>query len=107
MSAAAVAALPATDLVSAPTDVTVGGRAAIRLGFIVLDDVGCDPGFIYAWDPPLGGAIWRTPEPGDTVVVWLVNVDGTVLVIAGETRANAGAGVQGEIEQIVTSIRFD
>lgn len=44
---------------------------------------------------------------GDTIDVWIVDMDGMLLIIAGETRSGAGPIVEGEIQHIVASIRFD
>ncbi|MGQ0850031.1 MAG: hypothetical protein ACT4OP_13160 [Actinomycetota bacterium] len=105
--ATAVANLPGIELLSGPSDVTVGGLPAKKVTFIVREDVGCDPGFFYTWRAPDGGAIWDVSEKSDAIKVWFVDVDGTLLVIASETKADAGPDVLAEIEYIVQSIRFD
>jgi hypothetical protein len=73
----------------------------------VREDVGCDPGFFFTWAPPDGGAFWLDTLPGDTIRVWIVDVNGTHFVIEAETRPNAGPEVEQEIQQFVDSIRFD
>ena len=65
------------------------------------------PGFFYNWKAKLGGALWTETKPGDTIRVWIVDVDGTLLFIAGETKPDAGSEVKREMKQIVGSIRFD
>ena len=105
--AEAVGKAPGTELITGPSDVTVGGRAARHVVLIVREDVGCDPGFFYTWEPFLWGALWPETKAGDTIRVWVADVDGTVLFIAGETKPVASAGLQEEIDQIVKSIRFE
>ncbi len=102
----AVAAVPGVDVVRGPEDVTVGGRIAKHVVLVVRDDVGCDPGFFYSYDPGGGGAFWLDTQHGDTITVWIIDVDGTVLFIEGETRVDAGSG-NDEIQEIIESIRFE
>lgn len=114
--AAAVAAAPGTELVAGPAAATVGGRPAQHVVLTVRDDVGCDPGFFYAWEPRDGGAFWSEILPGDTIRVWIVEVAGTRIFIAGETHRDARPGfalteadraeLEREIQQIVDSIEF-
>jgi hypothetical protein len=105
--AAAVSTAPGTELVAGPSDVTVGGRPAKHVVLTVRENVGCDPGFFYTWRDVNGGALWPTTGVGDTIRVWIVDVDGTRLFIAAETTEQASSGLQKEIQQIVQSIRFD
>lgn len=104
--AAAVSNAPGIELVSGPSDVTVGGRAAKHVELIVREDVGCDPGFFYSWRAQTGGATWDKTMLGDTINVWIVDLDGTLLFIAGETHPGVGPHLAEEIEQIVESIEF-
>jgi hypothetical protein len=110
--AAALASAPGTELVSGPSNVTIGGRNATHLVLYVHDDRGCDPGYFYTWHDVLGGALWPQTVPGDTIQVWLVKVDGLRLFIAGETQPLNGvphhlaARFTREVEQLVESIRF-
>jgi hypothetical protein len=105
--AAAVATAAGTDLVSGPSEVTVGGRPAIQVVVRVREDVGCDPGFFFTWDPAPGGPGWWASNVGDTIRVWAVDVDGTPFVIAAETTRDAGPDLDREIQDIVESIEFD
>jgi len=104
--AAAVSTADGVELVTGPSDVTVGGRPAIFVEVIVRQDAGCDPGFFYNWKAQVGGALWVRSEVGDTIRVWIVAVDGRLLFIGGETHADSGDPIQQEIEQIVASMRF-
>jgi Tol biopolymer transport system component len=99
-----VASAPGIDLVSGPAETMIGGRPAQHVQVIVRDDLGCGPGFFYAWNPQSEGPFWSL-EVGDTVDVWIIDVDGEVLFIAGGTHSDRL--VAEEFTQIVASIRFD
>ena len=103
----AVSTAPGIELVSGPSDVTVGGRAAQHVVLVVLKDLGCDPGYFFTWRDRTTGALWPSTNVGDTIRVWIVKVRGTILFIEAETTTQASAQLESEIEQIVGSIRFD
>lgn len=105
--AAAVSTAPGTELVKGPSDVTVGGRRAKHVVLKVRKDVGCDPGFFYAWRDIEGGPLWSFTSVGDTIRVWIVDVGGAHLFVAAGTTEQATAGLKKEIQQIIRSIRFD
>ena len=119
--AAAVAAAPGTELVTGPSDVTVGGRPAKHVVPIVREDVGCEPGFFFTWKAEMWGAFWLMTSVGDKINVWIVDIDGKRLVIEAVTRQPESQGVplgfqatpetvlevEAEVAQIVSSIRFD
>ncbi|HEY6607749.1 MAG TPA: hypothetical protein VI277_00995 [Candidatus Limnocylindria bacterium] len=115
--AAGIAAAPGTELVTPPTDVSVGGHAAKHVVVVVREDAGCDPGFFYNWKAQTGGSLWVTTELGDRISVWVVDVDGQLVFIAGEVHQNLAPNVplteggrarlEQEIQEIVDSIRFD
>jgi hypothetical protein len=110
--AATVSTVAGTDDVSGPSDVTVGGRPAKHVSFFVtysiLDNNSvCGPGFFYSWMPNMGGAFWRDTLPGDTISVWIVDVDGKLFFIEAATHWNASPDVKLEIQQIVDSIEFE
>jgi hypothetical protein len=104
--AAAVSTARGTELIAGPSDVTVGGRAAKHVVLTVLEDVGCRPGYFFGWQQHWEGAFWAETEPGDTIRVWIVDVDGTRLFIEAETTKQAGSDLEQELQQIVESIRF-
>ena len=83
------------------------GRPAKHVVLTVREDLGCDPGFFYTYDAVMGGALWTDTQPGDTVMVWIVEVDGTLLFVEGETKPDAGTMMEQEIQQIVGSMRFE
>jgi hypothetical protein len=102
----AVSVAPGTELVAGPSDVSVGGFTAKHVVLTVREDVGCDPGFFYAWQDTRGGPFWAGSNVGDTIRVWILDVDGTRVVIVAETTVDAGAELEREIQKIVDSIRF-
>lgn len=104
--AGAVAAAPGTELVTGPSHVVVGGRPAEHVVLIVRDDVGCDPGFLYAWNGVDAGPSWSKTAVGSTIRVWIVDVADTRLFIEAATTKQAGSDLVKEIHQIVRSIRF-
>jgi hypothetical protein len=106
--AAAVSTAPGTELVTGPSDVTVGGRVAKHVVVLtVREHAGCDPGFFYSWHAGMGGALWTTTGVDTTIRVWIVKVDGIRLFIEAATTPQADSELEQEIQQIVGSIRFD
>jgi hypothetical protein len=114
--ASVVAAAPGTELVTGPEDVSVGGYPAVHVVVTVSDAVGCEPGFFYNWKTQTGGAMWIETRVGDTIRVWVVDLNGVLFFIGGETTTDsyagplskdAKAGLDREIQQIVDSIRFN
>jgi hypothetical protein len=105
--AAAVAAAPGTQVISGPSDVTVAGHPATYVELTVRQDLGCDPGYFYTWDMrDWVGAGWDETTNGDTIRIWIVDVDGTRLFIEAETHPT-DLDLEPEIHQIVDSIRFE
>jgi hypothetical protein len=104
--AKAVARAPGTDLVEGPVDVTLGELPATHLALTVREDLGCDPGFFYAWETDHDGAFWIAAKPGDTIGVWIVDVDGTLIFIESATKPDAGDDLEREVERIVASTAF-
>jgi hypothetical protein len=129
--AASVATAPGVEVLDPPTGVTIGGRPATRVvvapkleasfvgkmvaipesmaaadADLTAEFVGCLPGFFFAWESGAGGAFWARTQPGDTIRVWAVEVDGKLLVIEAAARANAGAA-DAEVDAIIDSIRFE
>ena len=103
--ATAVSTAPGTELLTGPSSVTVGGRPAKHVALFVRENVGCDPGFFYTWRDVPGGAFWGTTGVGDTIRVWIVDVDDTRLFIEAETtksqpRPRAGSPADRRIHQL-------
>jgi hypothetical protein len=105
--ASVVAAAPGTNLVTGPSNVTIDGRPAKFLALTVREDMGCNPGYFFSWDQYRGGALWTGTEVGDTIRVWIVEVDGMRLFIAAETHPDAEAAADVDVRVIVGSIQFE
>lgn len=109
--AAAVAAVPGTDLVSGPSSVDVGGRPAQHVVLTIREDIGCDAHDAYLWyDESTGGARsgWRWAEGlGATYRVWIIDVDGTLVWIDAYTFKGASPELDQEIQQVIDSIQFE
>jgi hypothetical protein len=75
--------------------------------FTVRKDVACNPGFFHTWTPVDEGPFWSGVLVGDTIRIWLVEMNGIVLYIEGDTHRYAGHGLEKEVERIVGSMRFD
>jgi hypothetical protein len=105
--AAAVAAVPGTDLVSAPADVTVGGYPAKLVVLTVPENVDCDANSFHLWYAPSADQARYATALGSTIRVWIIDVDGTTVWIDGETYKGAGPKPGQEIQQIVDSIQFE
>jgi hypothetical protein len=105
--AAAVAAVPGTDLVSGPSDVIVGGHPAKHVVITVREDVGCDASSFYLWYAPRADLARYATELGSTIRVWIVDVNGTLVWIDGETYKGAGPEPGQQIQHIVDSIQFE
>ena len=117
--AGAMATAPGVEVVSGPSDATVSGHpgkyVALTVvplldGFVGPDpdwEPGCDPAYFFGWEPHDGGAFWASTDPGDTIKVWVVEVGGKLLVIEAETKPDAGDAVEGDIQAIIDSIRFE
>ena len=118
--AAALAAIPGTDLVSGPTDVRLNGHSAKELVLRVPEDIGCEPGQFYLWADEcvtthVGGydhlesVCLERPEPrpararGSMIRLWILFEDDPVL-IAAETYAGASPTVEREVQQVIDSI---
>jgi hypothetical protein len=102
-----VSAAPGTELVSGPSNVTLGGRRAKHVVVAVREDLGCDPGYFYTWDDIDAGPLWPSTDAGYTIRVWIIRVHGQRLFIEAETTEQANRKLRREIHQIVGSMRFD
>jgi hypothetical protein len=102
-----VSTAPGTELVTRPSDVTVDGQPAKYVELTVREYVDCDPGFFFSWHEVYGGAFWASTDVGDTIRVWIVDVDGTRLFIGAATTRLASLDLDEEIRQIVRSFRFN
>jgi hypothetical protein len=105
--AAAVSTIPGTDLVTGPSTITVSGHPAQHVAIRIRQDIDCAPEEFYLWyDDATGGLGWAQAR-GETLWVWIVDVDGALIWIDGQTYEGAGPTETGRIRQIVNSITFD
>jgi hypothetical protein len=106
--AAAVAAIPGIELVSGPSEVTVGGYPAQHVAFSVPEDIGCAPDQFYLWeDLDTPGAARYATQLGETFYIWIIDVNGAIVWIDGETYPTSGPDAAREVQQIVDSIQFE
>jgi hypothetical protein len=107
--AAAVSTVAGTELVSGPTAVTVGGYPAQHVVITIPDTIGCAAEQFYLWydsDHP-SGELYRYATAQSTIYTWIIDVDGTIVWIEGETFATSGPEAAQEVQQIVDSIQFE
>lgn len=107
--AAAMTTIPDTTLVSGPTDVTVGGRPAKHVVITVSEDVACGGtgDEFYLWYADEENAGRYATVLGATLSEWIVDVDGTRLVIDAETYKGATPAVAQEVQAMIDSIKFE
>jgi hypothetical protein len=105
--AAAVARVPGTDLVSGPSDVTVGGYPAKHVVITIREDIGCVPESFNLWYAPREDLARYATQLGSTIRVWIVDVGGKLVWIDGETYKGAGPEPGQQIQQIIDSIQFE
>ena len=108
--AAAVSTVPGTDVVSGPSNVTLGGRPAKRVVLKVRKDNKCaggDGGFYLWYGDVQKGEIRYATALGVTLRLWIVDVNGTRLFIEAESYEGASPKVDQEIQKVVDSIQFE
>ena len=112
--AGAVSRIPGTKLISGPTAVAVGGLPATRTVITIPEDVGCtagDRGLKLWYDIGMGPSAGRFPTVlPSTMRVWIIDVDGTVVWIDGETYEtyeDTSPTLEREMQQMIDSIVFE
>lgn len=104
--AAAVSAVPGIELVSGPSDVIVGGQPAKHLVVTIPEDAGCVAEHFFLWYASSVDQARYATELGSTIRIWIVDVDGSVVWIDGETYKGAGGEPEQALQQIVDSIEI-
>ena len=106
--AAAITTIPGIDVVTPPTAVTVGGKPAQFVAIKIHDDIACDAQAFYLWyDSAHEDQARYATQKGQTIRVWITDVDGKRVQIDGETFKGAGPGPAQEIQQVIDSIQFE
>jgi hypothetical protein len=105
----ALATAPGTELVSGPTNATIGGLPAVRLTVTVAALVreACQPGFYFSWPGTQGGAFWGATEAGDAITVWVVAVADARLVIEVLAHPDIDEPTRSAIGLVVDSLSFE
>ena len=106
--AAAVAGIPGVKVDSGPTEVTVGGQPGQLVVLTIPPGIPCAPTEFHLWfdEADSSGGRWAQAYD-EKLMVWIVDVDGKLVWIDGETYKGAPAAVSQELQQIVDSIQFE
>ncbi len=94
---------------SPPTDITLDGFAAIRMERTIpvrASQSDCDLLQFRTWVETGGGPRYLG-SPGQTDLLWILDIDGTPLVIDVALDVEATAGDRAELLQMVESIQID
>jgi len=113
--AGALSTLPPFEVTSPAADVTAYGYRGTHLQLRVpLDQpfrsdvgsfVGCNDSALASWiAPPLSFAFYGYTAPGDTEDFWILDVDGTRVVISAIASADASDELMAERQAILDSI---
>jgi hypothetical protein len=115
--AAALAVLPPFEVVSPPSDVAAFGYSGKHLEITVPASLprkvisgtplftDCYQGILRTWiEPQLSYAYYGYTAPGDTEEFWILDVEGTRVVIAALRSANASAEMLAEQQAILDSV---
>jgi hypothetical protein len=121
--AAALAALAPFQVTSAPEDVTIYGYSGKHLELTVPDlpvdgvgdhghFTGCTDGNLKSWVAPFdtaepGDAYYGYTGPGYTEEYWILDVDGTRLMIVAERSPGSPSADLAEQQAILDSIRIE
>jgi len=109
--AAAVSTLAGTDLVTAPTSVSIGGASGQHVAIKVRDDISCLRSEFRRWyDDSLGAGSDDFRDGaglGATLSVWIFEVEGRLVWIDGETFPGASAATTAELQAMIDSIHFE
>jgi len=114
--ATALATLKPFNLTRPPTDFTFDGFSGKHLDLTVPDlaiqvsgdgttFTDCEDGELWSWiGAPLGFAFYGYTHPGQTEEFWLLDVDGTRLMIVAGRSPQSSEGDLAELRSILDSI---
>jgi hypothetical protein len=111
--ATALAELPPFEVTTAPEDVTIYGYSGKHLELTVPDMSfdRCDAGDLRSWIAPMdtaepGDAFYGYTGPGYTEEFWILDVNGTRLMISAGTSPGSPAADLAEREDVLDSIQI-
>jgi len=104
----AIAGMPSIELVSGPEAFTIGGKPAQMVVVRMPDPLPCPNDQFYLWyDTTISQNARYASAAGNTVRVWIIEVDGKRIQLDGEYAAGAPPAIDAELWAIVNSIQFD
>jgi hypothetical protein len=95
--------LPGATVVGAPRDASRFGYPATQLR-MTIDDAGRCDGLTAVFGSDVEGRVGVRSHT--TMDVWVVDVDGSTLVVASGTRGDVPERFQSELDDVVGSVRF-
>ena len=105
--ATAVVGIPGIKVVSGPTAVTVGGQPAQHVVLTIPTSIGCKPEQFHLWTDEADATGRWAQAYDEKILVWIVDVDGRLIWIDGETYKGAKPAVEQELQQVIDSIQFE
>ena len=104
----AIAGMSSIELVAGPEPFTIGGKPAQMVMVRMPDPLPCPNDQFYLWyDTTIQGAARYASAAGNTVRVWIIEVDGKRIQLDGEYEPSSPASIDAELWAIVNSIQFD
>jgi hypothetical protein len=104
----AIAGMSSIELVAGPEAFTIGGKPAQMVMVRMPDPLPCKYDQFYLWyDTTFSSHARYASKAGNTVRVWIIEVDGKRIQLDGEWEAEAPPAAAGELWDIVNSIHFD
>jgi hypothetical protein len=104
----AIAGMSSVELVKGPEAITIGGKPAQRVVVKMPDPLPCRSDQFYLWyDTTIHGSARYGSGAGNTIRVWIIEVDGKRVQLDGESNPGAPPDVDAELNAIVESIQFD
>lgn len=103
--AVAAAAIPGTE--ASPTrDVTLDGRAAKLVEYVIPESYACDLGKFMVWRDRADGDLWEEAPYAATVRMWILDVDGHRFVITAVYQPTTSDADRAELQAVVESVTF-
>jgi hypothetical protein len=103
--AAAAAAIPGT--VASPTrDVTLDGRAAKLVEYVIPESEACALDKFMIWRDQADGDLWEEAPFGETIRMWILDVDGHRFAITAVYQPTSSEADRAELQAIVESVTF-